>query len=416
MPKIAIIGGGWSGLTASYLLSDYDIALFESNNILGGRARKINHVNYELDNGQHIMMGAYHNTLEIFKKLDINFDKLIKTFDLQWHVKNGIILPNIKIKFLPYKINLLICLLNIKNLSWLNKYKLLVIILKLQFNHYTSKAKTVEFWYEEYNIPKILQLQFFTPLCLSALNTCITKANINKFLHILKLTIASSNEKDSKLLIPKVNLSDLYPNIILNYLNNRRKKVLLSTTIINIQEIDNKWILQDNAKNFYKDIDILIISTSYNVTQKLLSNINVNLPNKEFNPITTLYIKTQAKISQEIPFLIYKSAVIFQKQDSIWAVVFSNLYIENIKIDYYLKDLENEFKHEMHLIQKICEKKATFSCENDNNIINPIVKKNLYLTGDYLHCMYPATLESAVCSAIFVADTIKLDIKTNSML
>ena len=64
-PRIAVIGAGWAGLTCARLLQDRGIAvrLFEATRQLGGRARgldiDLNGDILKLDNGQHLVIGAY---------------------------------------------------------------------------------------------------------------------------------------------------------------------------------------------------------------------------------------------------------------------------------------------------------------------------------------------------------------------
>ena len=118
---IGVIGGGFAGLTtAAYLVkNNYRAILLEASPKIGGRAYsfKDKEKNTTLDNGQHILMGCYFETLKFLdligatnnfyfqKKLEVNFVK--ENFDLQ------------PLKTLSgfYPINLLIGLLNFKAIS-----------------------------------------------------------------------------------------------------------------------------------------------------------------------------------------------------------------------------------------------------------------------------------------------------------
>ncbi|MEF8834433.1 MAG: FAD-dependent oxidoreductase, partial [Halofilum sp. (in: g-proteobacteria)] len=64
--RVAIIGGGWSGLTAAVdlTLHGFEVSVFEAAREPGGRARRLALGGYTLDNGQHLLLGAYHATLE----------------------------------------------------------------------------------------------------------------------------------------------------------------------------------------------------------------------------------------------------------------------------------------------------------------------------------------------------------------
>jgi protoporphyrinogen oxidase len=64
-----IIGGGWSGLAAAITLSQqgHPVHLIESAKQLGGRARNVEWQGNTLDNGQHLMIGAYDHMLAIME-------------------------------------------------------------------------------------------------------------------------------------------------------------------------------------------------------------------------------------------------------------------------------------------------------------------------------------------------------------
>ncbi len=67
MPRVAIIGGGWAGLAAGVELTraNIEVCLFESVKELGGRARRVKHRNENLDNGIHLLSGAYSETINL---------------------------------------------------------------------------------------------------------------------------------------------------------------------------------------------------------------------------------------------------------------------------------------------------------------------------------------------------------------
>jgi len=62
--RVAVIGGGWAGCAAALTLAEagVDVTLFEASRTLGGRARAVELAGRPLDNGQHILLGAYAQT------------------------------------------------------------------------------------------------------------------------------------------------------------------------------------------------------------------------------------------------------------------------------------------------------------------------------------------------------------------
>ena len=71
---VAIIGGGYAGMAAAVTLAaaNVPVTVFESARQLGGRARGVWHNNVQLDNGQHILLGCYHHTLQLIEQIGGN--------------------------------------------------------------------------------------------------------------------------------------------------------------------------------------------------------------------------------------------------------------------------------------------------------------------------------------------------------
>src|SRR5450759_2359812 len=70
-PKVAVISGGYAGMAAAVTLSERGIAchVFEAGKVLGGRARRLTYRGLTLDNGQHILLGAYRELLQLMHQV-----------------------------------------------------------------------------------------------------------------------------------------------------------------------------------------------------------------------------------------------------------------------------------------------------------------------------------------------------------
>jgi len=68
---VAVIGAGWSGLACGLELtaSGHEVTLLEAAPQAGGRARavvvRLGDRQFLLDNGQHLLIGAYRETLRL---------------------------------------------------------------------------------------------------------------------------------------------------------------------------------------------------------------------------------------------------------------------------------------------------------------------------------------------------------------
>src|SRR5215831_9520458 len=70
-PSVAVIGAGWAGCAAAVVLAKRGVrvSLIEQARALGGRARRVALDGLALDNGQHLLIGAYHRTLRLIERV-----------------------------------------------------------------------------------------------------------------------------------------------------------------------------------------------------------------------------------------------------------------------------------------------------------------------------------------------------------
>jgi squalene-associated FAD-dependent desaturase len=64
LTRIAVVGAGWAGAAAAVTLARLgrSVTLYEAAPIAGGRARRVERGGLPLDNGQHLLLGAYVQT------------------------------------------------------------------------------------------------------------------------------------------------------------------------------------------------------------------------------------------------------------------------------------------------------------------------------------------------------------------
>ena len=74
-----VIGGGWAGLAAAVTLAanDIPVTLIESAKQLGGRARCAPFGKETVDNGQHLLIGAYEHTLSLLQQIGVDTDQTL---------------------------------------------------------------------------------------------------------------------------------------------------------------------------------------------------------------------------------------------------------------------------------------------------------------------------------------------------
>jgi protoporphyrinogen oxidase len=137
MKKCIVIGGGFAGLTSAAYLSKAGIKveLLEASPKLGGRAYSFidKDSGSTIDNGQHIMMGCYKETLKFFRLIKADKNLIYqKRLEVNFVKENFNVVP-LESHSAPYPLNLILALLKYKALSINDRFLLLKFFLKLSF-------------------------------------------------------------------------------------------------------------------------------------------------------------------------------------------------------------------------------------------------------------------------------------------
>ena len=76
--RIAIVGGGWAGMAAAVALQQqgHQVQVWEASRQWGGRARALDIPapdggHWTVDNGQHILIGAYQACLQLMRTVGV---------------------------------------------------------------------------------------------------------------------------------------------------------------------------------------------------------------------------------------------------------------------------------------------------------------------------------------------------------
>ena len=209
MTPVTIIGGGWAGLAAAVRATQkgFAVRLLEAAPQLGGRARRVMHEGLSLDNGQHILIGAYRDTLQLLQTVGVDTEAALLRLPLQLRNSHD---QGLSLAALPAPLNLLVGVLMARGWSWPDKLSLLRQATRWQTQGFECDARRTVAQLCQGLTPKVMQ-ELIEPLCVSALNLPAEHASGQVFLTVLKDALWSG-KGSSDMLLPRVDLGRLMPD------------------------------------------------------------------------------------------------------------------------------------------------------------------------------------------------------------
>ncbi len=207
-----VIGGGFAGLSAAVALTDAGIrvTLLEAKNSLGGRARSFSDpaTGETVDNGQHLFLGAYDETLAFLKRLGtadslVFQDRLSVTF-----VEPGGKTHTLTCPRLPAPWHLVFGMMGFSGLTLRDKLRLSRVTRALRGDD-ALDAQTVQEWLVRLGQSERICSHFWYPVAVATLNENPAKASAAGWVTVLR-KLFFSGWTQTRLGIPSVGLSELY--------------------------------------------------------------------------------------------------------------------------------------------------------------------------------------------------------------
>ena len=444
--RYAVIGAGWAGCAAAMELAraGHAVTVFEAARTLGGRARRVEREKTVLDNGQHILLGAYTETLRLIKLAGQDPAELILTLPLQMRYPANSDGMDFLAPRLPAPLHLAWALLRAKGLQRADKLAL------MRF----STAMRWMGWqlYNDCSVTELLQRfdqtdrlnrLMWHPLCLAALNTPPERASARVFLNVLRDSLGASRRRASDMLIPKANLSALLPEAAARYVEQHGGAVRMGAKITALHALpDGRWQLDDGVDDG-EHYDGVIIATSSVQAASLLQGVHdarlddVINRMQAFTPeaISTCYLQYDASVRLDLPLyalvdaperqhwgqFVFDRGQLDSNQAGLLAVVISasgpaaeqgHGPLAQAIAAQLVQVLQRAELAQPIWTQLITEKRATFACTPD--LLRPgnvSGVPGLLLAGDYTANAdrtqdYPATIEAAVRSGVAAAKAV----------
>ena len=435
-PETIIVGAGWAGLTTAVSLSQagMPVSVYESARQIGGRARRVPFAQLTIDNGQQLLLGAYHDTLAILRIIGVDIEQVLLRQPLQLVSKNP--LGNtvaVKAPFLPAPLHLFWSLLTAAGLSarerWhASRFGLNIKLGRLMRGQDISVSELLR----QQQQPLVLCNALWNPLCLATLNTSPDEASAEVFLRVLTDAFLQQRQ-DSDLLYARTDLSNILPDPAVNYIEEHGGQVHLGQRVtaleIHNQQLTGVWC----NDQLYPAKQVVLAIPPHAIRALLephadLTSLDTMLQQFDYEPICTVYLQYPESVRLPLPMLGLRDTIgqwafdrRFCNQPGLIAVVISahgkHMNLSNPELIRMISaELAQLFPAwpAPHSAQVIREKRATFACRVNINHYRPANQTGiagLWLAGDFTATGYPATLEGAVRSGVQCARQIAQQMK-----
>jgi squalene-associated FAD-dependent desaturase len=428
---VVVVGGGWAGIAAAVELARHDISviLLESAKQLGGRARSVQIEELHADNGQHLLLGAYESTLDLFRKIGLNESNVLqrKPLSLQWY-RPGKKPVSLNTPNLPAPFHLAWALLTMKGLPLRDRLSALRFSRKMEKNNFNidNDCSVADLLTQHHQSPALTHT-LWEPLCIGALNTHLDEASAQIFLRTLGDSFRYAR-RDSDLLFTRVNLGNILPQPAADYIETHKGSVRLGQRVSALS-IENEAVTGVSVDNTSISAADVILATPHVISQRLikahalLQKTSQQLAQMQDRPICTVYLQfdKSVRLGRWVRgSLGTVSQWIFDRgqygQHGLMAVVISgdgeHMQWDNRQLcEKVAAEIATQYPQwpaplSQHVIR---EKRATLASTVNINQQRPDTEtavKGLWLAGDYTNTRLPATLEGAVRSGRHCAQQI----------
>ena len=439
--RVAVIGAGWAGCAAAVEATrlGHHVTLFEAARTAGGRARRVASPTSSahrpespagtLDNGQHILIGAYADTLKLMTDVGVDLDATLLRLPLTLQYMTDQGLRGLKLPQLPAPLDALVGIAQAAGWSWRDKASLLRGAAHWQWAGFVCPPLQSVADLCRSMTPRI-KAELIEPLCVSALNTPAADASGQVFLRVLKDSMFSGRG-GSNLLLPRVDLTALLPEAAIAWLEKAGAAVALGTRVQHLASNSAAGGWQLTAAGATLPFDCVVLACAPQAAVRLLTDSTppdgpappwqawlATARALQFEAITTVYAQAPS-IRLPQPMLALPSGAhapaqfVFDRGQLggppgllAFVVSASTGSSADITAQVLAQGARQLGLDDLKPVQTVVEKRATFACTPGLARPGRHVLPGLMACGDYVQGPYPATLEGAVRSGLAAARAI----------
>lgn len=428
--SVAIIGGGWAGMAAAVALAQAGrkVTVYEAARHWGGRARALQLDSAEgpltLDNGQHILIGAYAESLALMRSVGVDVERALLRLPmaLRYPDGTGLAFPDMAPPF-----DALLGILGAR--GWRRQERLALLAWaarwRLRGFRCDERASVADLCAA---LPPRLMAEFIEPLCVSALNTPPEQSSGAVFLRVLRDALFSGRG-GSNFLLPTCDLGTLFPASAAAWLQARGHALRPGTRVARLQAQAGGWAVEG------EHFDAVLLATPSAEAARLAGQAADTLPGMQraaalrqwaasaaglaHTAIATVYARTAdpaQRLAPALPLLALRSGpgapaqFVFDRghlggpAGLMAFVVSASVHSRADTASQVLAQAARALGwHGMQALATVIDKRATFACTPGLQRPGQALAPGLWACGDYIDGPYPATLEGAVRSGTAAA-------------
>jgi squalene-associated FAD-dependent desaturase len=376
------------------------VTVFESTAVAGGRARRVQAQGHEVDNGQHILIGAYTELFRVMATVGVPQAAVLR-LPLEIRYATGFSFRRL---WLPEPFGLAGGLLAARGLKWSERMGAARFIARLKRARFRiARDMPVSELLREYGQGGAMAHYLWRPLCVSALNTPPELASAQVFLTTLRDTLGGEADA-SDLVLPRVDLSRLFPDPAAAYVRSHGGEIRLQSPVKDLGALRQSF-------------DRIIVAVGPHQLKTLLPDA----PEFSYQPIYTCYLQYAPGVRLPLPMLglsdgfvqwVFDRGALLGEKGRLACVISAQGEHQQLSLDELAVRCERELAAALPNLGKpewsrvIAEKRATITCAPGPKPALPSIP-GVVFAGDYTDLEYPPTLEAAVRSGVRAAQRLR---------
>jgi hydroxysqualene dehydroxylase len=425
---VAVIGAGWAGIAAAVRAVErgFRVTLFEAAASPGGRARTVALDEGDLDNGQHIMIGAYTATLALMRTVGADPQTLLWRMPLAIEYPDGPVLKAPDSRWMPAAWLFARAVASAPSWSWQERRALLMTASRWWLDRFAAPADATVAALTA-SLPERVRIDLIDPLCVAALNTASHEASAQVFLRVLRDALFGARG-GADMLLPRRPLGDLLPQPALRWLAGHGAVVHLGRRVTGLLPQGATWRLRHGADE--DTFDAVILATPPTDAARLVAPIAANWSAVaaafSYEPIVTVYIRAPSagrwlppmralRCNEQAPAQFAFDLETLHGRPALFSFVISGArrWVDlgpaataRAVLAQAAVALKVPGIRTLDVVHQAAEKRATFRCVPNLQRTPAAIAPGLWAAGDHVQGPYPATIEGAVRSGIEAADRI----------